>query len=75
MRIAAGIKALPVIETPFSASRLLGVGRVIAYRRVMVCLTQSCFSSHDAHGPPIAKVISYTPYGGAGPHDLTRHRY
>ncbi|MHB1209717.1 MAG: hypothetical protein ACYC1I_08440 [Acidimicrobiales bacterium] len=64
-----------MIETPFSASRFFGVAGVIAYRRVMVCLTKSCFSSYDAHGPPIAEMISYTPYGDPGSYDPTRQRY
>ncbi len=75
MSIATDIKALPVIETPFCASRVFGVSGVIAYRRVMVRLTLSRFSSHDAHGPPIVEVISYTPYGDAGPYDPALQRY
>ena len=42
---------------------LTGVGRVIAYRRVVMSLTLSGFSLHDTHSPPIDETISYTPYG------------
>ncbi len=38
-RITTDVRALPVIEAFFGASRFFGVGGVIAYRRVMVRLT------------------------------------
>jgi hypothetical protein len=42
---------------------LTGVGRVIAYRRVVMSVTLSGFSLHNAHSPPIDETISNTPYG------------
>jgi hypothetical protein len=57
-----------VIKAVRGAIRPSGVGRVIAHRRVVVSLTLSGFSLHDAHGPPIDETISNTPYGAlAGP--------
>ena len=52
-----------MIKTVGGTIRPSGVGSVIAHRRVMVSLTPSGFSLHDAHGPPIDETISNTPYG------------
>jgi hypothetical protein len=52
-----------VIKAVRGAIRPSGVGRVIAHRRVVVSVTLSGFSLHDAHGPPIDKTISNTAYG------------
>jgi hypothetical protein len=52
-----------VIKAVRGAIHPSGVGRVIAHRRVVVSLTVSGFSLHDAHGPPINETISNTPYG------------
>jgi hypothetical protein len=66
MRGAPHAQALPVIEAIRGAVHLFGVGRMIAYRRVMMNETLTGFSLHDAHGPPIDETISYTPYGPLG---------
>jgi len=66
MRGAPHTQALPVIEAVRGAVHLFGVGRMIAYRRVMMNETLTGFSLHDAHGPPIDETISYTPYGALG---------
>jgi hypothetical protein len=66
MRGAPHPQALPVIEAVRGAVHLFGVGRMIAYRRVMMNETLTGFSLHDTHGPPIDETISYTPYGALG---------
>jgi hypothetical protein len=52
-----------VITAVRGAFHFTGVGRVIAHRRVVVSVTLSGFSLHDAHSPPNDETISYTPYG------------
>jgi len=50
-----------MIKTGRRAVNLSGIGREIAYRRVVVSLALSSFSLHNAHGPPINLTIYFTP--------------
>ncbi|MFI5036375.1 MAG: hypothetical protein ACHQFZ_09260 [Acidimicrobiales bacterium] len=52
-----------MIKAARGAVHLTGVGFEIAYRRVVVSLSLSGFSLHDAHGPPVDETVSCTPYG------------
>jgi hypothetical protein len=52
-----------MLKAALGALCVAGIGRVIAYRRVVVGLTLPGLSLHDAHGPPFDETISSTPYG------------
>lgn len=47
-----------MIKTFRRSVRLTGIGRVITHRRVVVGLTLSGFSLHDAHTSPIEGSLS-----------------